>query len=118
MAALADHFYGAGIRLVVLAAPMFYAKERADLVAQIKAGPTLSVVTLKVSLEEAARRTKADPHPGRIATRDPAVLARHYSNIDWDRLPASDVIFETDGRTVAEVLASIRSRMTLTESSS
>lgn len=118
VAALVNHFLGAGMRLVVLAAPMFYTEERADLVAQITAGPVLSVVTLKVSLDEAARRTKADSHPARVATRDPVVLARHYSNIEWARLPVTDVVVETDGRTAKEVLANIRRRMTLSGSSS
>ena len=122
VATLVDHFFGTGMRLVVLAAPMFDAEERADLVAQIKARPVLSVVTLKVSLDEAERRVKADTRRVLTATWDAAAVRAHlvhyYSNIDWNRLPASDLIVETDGRTAKEVLANIRSRMTLTASTS
>lgn len=73
-AALADVFFSTGVSAVVVEGGFFTHDERSGLVDCLATRARLVAVTLQVSFDQALERVQADPDPGRVVSRDPAVL--------------------------------------------
>jgi shikimate kinase len=117
-AALADAFFRADARAVVVEGGFFTLGERDELVDCLSTDARVVAVTLQASFDCVARRVQADPDPGRVASRNPAILRKLHSEyvsarpyltknsavVDTDDLSIGDVVdqiarFVVDGRT-------------------
>ena len=104
-AGLIDGLFEAGVEIVTLAAPLFYAETRAAVVGPMTAGAEVHFVTLRVEFEEAYRRAQTDPDPGRVITKDRAFLQHLHDSVEWQRLPPDERVIQTDAYSAGEVVA-------------
>lgn len=89
------------MELIAVAGSTLANREWEDLLAPLRAKPKSFYVLLRVSPEEATRRAERDPH--RPATKDPALIARLASGIDWSIIRNQHVDLFTDGLEADEV---------------
>jgi len=101
-AGIAGHLFRCGFALVVVAGSTVAGWEWHGLLRALEQRPLVTTVLLRVSLEESQRRATADE--SRLSTRDPEVVRRHYSRIEWPKIPQPDLEIETDGKTISDVV--------------
>lgn len=104
-AALTDLFFASGIDVVVCEGPFFTAEERDGYLRHLRTPVSARFVTLTVPFEESLRRALADPHPGRVASKDRVWLRERHalSYALLEDLRRTDLIVDTAGRTAREV---------------
>ncbi len=96
---------------IVLAGPFFRLADRTLLLAALRTSPAIHFVTLRTTLEETLRRCEADPT--RVVTKDPAFVERIYAEIDWNAVPGSDIVIDSEAFGLDGVVATIVSRLRL-----
>ena len=94
-----------GVDVVVVDGPFYEAVERAQLLDGLRTKLDVRYVTLRVTFEEALRRTNADPDPRRDTSRQREWLLKHHLRAEslFPLLIESDLIVETDGVAPAAV---------------
>lgn len=102
-AMLTDEFYRSGRDYVIINGPFFTNEERTAYLKHLNTAVVPMFCTLRVSFEEAWRRSQADPR--RVSSKDRDWLAARHSASDalMPALRVSDLVVDTDGRTPAEI---------------
>lgn len=97
-AALAHLFLDSGLDTVIVEGGFHNQSECDDVTASLRSGAEVTLVALRVSHAEAARRIEADPATDRVLSRDPQVLQYLYSQFEraLPFLQASGVVVEAD----------------------
>jgi hypothetical protein len=90
-----------GVQMIFVAGSTLSPYEWDDLLAGVDSRPRHLFVLLRVSLEEAIRRAKQDPW--RTKTRNPEVLRRLASRVDWTQIRQHHVDLVTDGLSLEDV---------------
>jgi adenylylsulfate kinase-like enzyme len=108
-AALADAFMSDGVEVVIAEGALFR-DERAEFMTALGSSAEPCFVTLRVSYEEALRRAKTDPTRG--VSRDPAFLGPYFEAVTayMAQVPKTDLVIDTETRTVAEAVGEIVAR--------
>ncbi len=97
----------AGTKIVFVAGSTLSPYEWDDLLAAVVSKPRHLFILLRVSLEEAIRRAAQDPW--RTATRNPELVRRLASPVDWTRVRDHHIDLVTEGLSLEDV-ATILSR--------
>ena len=115
VAALADEFFHDGVTVVIVNGPFFQPVERSQLLDRLATSAEVRYVTLNVSFEEALRRTQADADPRRDTSRQRNWLLSHHEQAAplFEPLRETDLIVETDGRTLDQVTRRIAASLPL-----
>jgi hypothetical protein len=87
----------------------FTDEERSDLVGRLETDARVVAVTLQVSFERALERVRADADPGRVASRNPAILRWLHGQFDaaLPFLAANSTLLEADGETAGNLAGRI-----------
>ncbi len=106
-AALTDTFLRGGVCAVIVEGRFFTPAERTAYLDALGTAVPARFVTLRVPYAEALRRATADRT--RLLSRDPVFLGPYYTAVERDfaRVPAADLVLETDRVTVDEAVAAI-----------
>ena len=99
--ALIGKLFASGIKLVAVAGSTLSNGEWDDLLESLSPRPKPFYVLLRVSPEEAIRRTTHDSR--RVHTKDPVVIAQLAARIDWSVVRSHHADLMTDGLDAAEV---------------
>ena len=105
-AALAEQFFDGGIAVTVIEGGFYTSAERNDVLDVLRPEIRVIPVTLNVSFDGVQRRVQADPDPGRVASRIPAVLRWLHDQYE-NALPylrANSTVMDADGVTLTEVV--------------
>lgn len=108
-ASLANVFFDDGARVVVVEGGFFSDEECDEVCDHMTSSTALELVALDVSFEEALRRAQADPHPGRVVSRDPEFLRALHGQFT-DALPflrVRGLVVDADRSSPDEVAVSI-----------
>jgi tRNA uridine 5-carbamoylmethylation protein Kti12 len=106
-ARLVETLLQSGLDMIFVAGSTLSPYEWDTLLAGLDSKPHHLFVLLRVSLDEAIRRAKDDPW--RTTTRNPEVLRRLASRVDWTRIRDHHIDLVTDGLSLDDV-ATILSR--------
>lgn len=103
---LVDTFLAGGIN-AVLVEGRFFAEERRQFLSALRAPVSPHFVTLRVSYDEALRRTQSDGSRG--VSRDPAFLGPYFARTERDlsSLPPGDLVIDTERESVETCVAKI-----------
>jgi cytidylate kinase len=106
---LARELFDGGFGLIAVAGSTLMAYESDELLVHLASPVTVLRVLLRVNVDEAILRAQADST--RVGTRDAEAVKALHSRIDWQKVPASDLAIETDGRSIEEVADLIEQRL-------
>jgi adenylylsulfate kinase-like enzyme len=110
-AAQANAFLDVGVTVVVSEGSFKTPDDRAAFARHLHPSVAPLYLTLRVSFDEALRRTRGDPTRGR--SRNPAFLGPYFAAVDQAlaRVPATDLVIDTEQIPPAAAAAAIARRV-------